>query len=321
MLSFPAFNRSVILLSAMLFMAALWGLGHIPDANFQMIVFTCLISALLVDERSFSRRLGMALNWACCSSAVQFIFSISGVSPLLRIIFSLLLSLFIFSVISDFRAGCIVMLTGYLVISTPPGLRPALGRSIDIFIGVVIIMLVTTAGNITREQSPDTAFHPLRYSPYHALLLSAKLGIGTAIAELLPLQQSKWIMLTTLFINMSKSPDVPGAPLALKRIFAVPVGIILGGLLLGTFYRIDDRFIWLLPFIGAGGFFILYNCGNFFLFSIIFMVTLTLFADWRTGVCHRFQFWDSFFSLSTATLLGALPEMFPAPEDEGEKAV
>ena len=182
-------------------------------------------------------------------------------------------------------------------------------------------MLVTTLGNIASGPVSGAAFRPIRYTAFHALILSAKLGIGTSIAEIVPLQQGKWIMLTTLFINMSKAPDAPGAPLAFKRIFAVPAGIIISGLLLGTFYRIDARFIWLLPFIGASGFFVLYNYGNFFLFSIIFMVTLTLFADWMAGAYHRFQFWDSFFSRSTATLLGALLEMFLTPEDEGRKAI
>jgi hypothetical protein len=51
------------------------------------------------------------------------------------------------------------------------------------------------------------------------------------------------------------------------------------------------------------------------------MITLTLFADWMSGAYHRFQFWDSFFLRSTATLFGALLELLFSPEEERRKAV
>ena len=117
-------------------------------------------------------------------------------------------------------------------------------------------------------------------------------------------------MLTTLFIRMSETPGSSGEKLAFQRIFAIPLGIIIGGFLLGTFYRIDYRFIWLLPFVGATGFFILYNYGNFFVFSIFFIITLTLFSDWQAGSAHPFHFWDNLLFRGLATFLGALPELF-----------
>ena len=321
MISFLAFNRSVILLAAVLFMAAFWGIGRIPDANLQMVVFTCLTSALLADLKSFSERLKTAFLWACYSAAVQFLFSVTKTLPLMQMIFAAILSFFTFATISDYRAGCIVMLTACLAISAPPGFLPAFGRSIDIFIGLIIIMTVTALGNAGQTPGGDTAFRPVRYSPYQALILSAKLGIGMAVSELLRLQQGVWIMMTILFINMSQTPNSSLKSLAWKRIFAVPAGIITGGFLLCTLYRIDYRLIWLLPIIGASGFFILYNYGDLFLFSIIFMITLTLFADWMAGTYQRFQFWDSFFLRSTATLFGALLELLLSPEDERSRAV
>ena len=309
MFSLSAFNRTMILLSAMLFMAAAWGIGRIPDANLLIVVFTSLVSALLADVRSFNYRLKMAATWAAYASVVQLLFSVSNGIPLLQIIFSIVLALFTFSTSADYRAGCIIMLTGYLGTFAPPGILPALGRCIDILVGVIIIMAVTTLGNAGAEEKQGSVPPMLRYSPHQTLILSAKLGIGTVVSEILQLQHGAWIMLTILFINMSKTPDSSGKSLAFQRIFAVPAGIIIGGFLLYTFSRIDTRFIWLLPFIGASGFFILYNYGDFFLFSIIFMVTLTFFSNWISGAYHRFNFWETFFSLTVAAVLGALLEL------------
>lgn len=309
MVSFSAVNRTVILLAALLLMAAVWGIGHIPDANFLMLTFTALTSALLVDVKPFSRRLQLAATWACYASAVQFLISVSGGAPFFQIILSATAAYFTFSTLSDSRAACIVMLTGYLAFSAHQGFLPAVGRCFDIFTGVAVIMAVTCLSSGGEKKEHNVALPVFRCSPYQAMMLAAELGIGTAIYKTLQLQQGPWIMMTILFINMSKSPDSSGKKLAFQRIFAVPAGIIIGGFLLCSFFRIDYKFIWLLPFIGAAGFFLLYNFGNFFLFSIIFMVTLTVFSDWMTGPYHRFQFWDNFFSRSLSSLLGAVIEL------------
>ena len=309
MISFSAFNRTVILLSAILIMAALWGADRIPGANFQMITFASLVSALLADVSSFSSRLKRAALWASYASAAQFLISITRELPFFQITVSTLFAYFTFLTLPDFRAGCIVMLIGYLGLSAPQGFLPAIGRSIDILAGVIIITAVTTLGNMMQKGKKEIPFSPQFSSPGQALELSAILGTGAILAEMLQLRQGQWVMMTILFINMSKAPGSSGRKFALQRIFAVPLGIIAGGFFLGTFYNMDYRFIWLLPFIGATGFFILYNYGDFFLFSIIFMITLTLFSDWMAGPYHRFNFWESFFSRTTATLLGALLEL------------
>ena len=317
MLSFSALNRTAVLLSAILLMATVWGIGRIPEANLLMIVFSCLVSAQLADVRSFSSRLRTTALLACYSAAAQFIFSFSGELPFLQTIICTAFAYFTFSTLPDCRAGCIVLLTGYLGTSASPEFLPAVSRSIDIFAGIPVIMAVTTIGNAGEKKENPVSIAPC--SPYHALILSAELGIGTAIAKITEMDQGTWIMMTILFINMSITSDSSGEKLAWQRIFAVPAGIITGGFLLSTFYRIDYRFIWLLPFIGASGFFILYNYGNFFLFSIIFMISLTFFADWLAGTCHKFNLWENFFSRTTATWIGAAIELAAGYSGKYEK--
>ncbi|MBO5667953.1 MAG: hypothetical protein J6S43_02390 [Lentisphaeria bacterium] len=318
--SLSAFNRAAVLLAAILFMSAVWGLGHIPDANLQMIVFTSLVSALLADIGPFGSRLRQAVILACYSAAAQFIFSVSGKLPFLQVIVFVMFAYFTFLTLPDRRAGCIVLLTGCLGISAPPGFLPAAGRSIDILTAIPVIMVVTALGNAGRQENGETNLAPIPYSPYQAMVFSAKLGIAMSISGILQLTQGIWIMMTLLFINMSKTSDSSGEKLAWQRVFAVPAGILIGGLLLGTFFRIDHRFIWLLPLVAATGFFILYS-GNFFLFSIIFMITLTVFSDWQTGAGHRFNFWENFFPRTTATWIGAMIELlsgYPGKYNQGD---
>lgn len=291
-------------------MAVIWGICRIPDANLVMIVFAGLSSALLLDVKPFSRRLKKTVLLACYSAAVQLIFSVSDRLPFIQIITSAAVAYFVFSTLSDRHAGCIVMLTGFLGISAPPGFLSALGRSIDIFTGSIIVMAVTTLGNAGQAKEKAVQEVPAPGSSYHAGVLAAKLGIGTAVSEIFRLDQGSWIMLTILFINMSQSSDFSEKKLIFQRILAVPSGIITGGVLLDTFCRTDDRFIWLLPLLGATSFFIFYSSGNFFLFSLVFMITLTCFSDWLTGSGHSFNFRENFSCRTTATLIGAMIELF-----------
>ena len=316
MVSFSAINRTAVLLLAVVFMALGWGVFRMPEANLLEVTFTSLVSALLADVSSFRSRFKLALLWGCYGSAAQFLISVSGGAPFLKILVSSLFAYFTFLTL-DRRAGCIVMLTGYLSFFAPSGFLPAVGRIFDLFAGVAVILIVTALGNGSAVK--EKSFTSCPYSSRQALVIASELALGTFITELFQLQQGAWIMMTVLFINMCKTPGVSEEKLALERILAVPAGIITGGLLLGIFYRIDQHLIWLLPFIGAAGFFILYSEGNFFLFSIIFMITLTLFADFMAGPYHQFHFWNSFFSRSFATLLGALPELFLNFVPENEK--
>lgn len=305
-----AVNRSAVLLAAMLGMAALNGFLRMPDVNMPVFAFTFLSSALLADITPFARRMNIALLMALFSSLNQFLISGTHNWPVLQIIVSSLFAFFTFIYLPDLRAGCIVLITGFLSYSAPSAFLPAVGRSIDIFIGVIVIAAVTSlfnaSGNISSASSGQLSPCP----KYRSFLLAAALAAGNLISQMLRMKQGIWVMLTVLFISMSESQQTPGNKLAIQRIFAVPAGIISGGLLLDSFCRMDYRFVYIVPFLGAAGFFILYNYNDFFLFSVIFMVSLTVFADWTTGPYHRFHFWNALVSRSAAALLGAVIYLF-----------
>ena len=318
MFSLQPFNRTMILLSSMLLMGALWGFFRIPQANFLMVCFAFLSSALLMEIPSFNARLKKAFTMALFASTAQFLIAISAELLFWQLILSGIFAYYTFLFFSDHRAACIVMITGYLSLFAPPGFLPGISRSIDIWAGFLVIMAVTTFDNA----SGPSLTHPpqvVSFSPGEALILALELSTGFLLFRLLRLQQGPWIMLTLLFINMNCRPGTSEKRTAFQRISGVPLGIIIGGLLLGTFGRMDYRFIYVLPFIGSAAFWFLYNYNNFFVFSILFMVALTLFSDWAAGTGNRYNFWESFFSRSVSTLLGALPEVLWSQWAGGKK--
>ena len=298
-----ALHRTLVLLAAMLIISAAWGFFRIPDANMLIVTFTFLTAAFTVDIPSVSGRLKMAVRLACYGSAAQFFIAVLFYMPLWQVIVSTVFAWFALRTLPDIRCSCIILLTGYLSFFAPPGFLPAAGRIIDIFCGVIVIITVTS---LCRR---DNTLSEIRYTPcsgHKSLLLAAELGTGNLICQMFHLKQGAWIMLTTLFITMSETPGTSGRKLALQRIFAVPAGIAAGGLLLDIFCRIDYHLVYLLPFIGAVGFFFLYKWGNFFIFSTVFMISLTIFSDWMAGAHHRFHFLDILFSRTAASLLGAV---------------
>ena len=301
MISISAVNRTVILLAAILIMSAVWGFFRIPDANMLIVTFTFLTATFPVVNPSFRNRLKMACIIACYSATIQFLISVLYDMPLMQIIVSSLFAYAAFSTLPDFRAGCIVMITGYLAFFAPHGFLPAAARCIDIITGIPVIMAVTS---LCRSNNSGIKYSVC--SGKKSFMLAAALGTGNFIARILQLRQGAWIMLTILFITMSETPEISEEKLALQRIFAVPTGIILGGAMLETFCRIDYNLVYLVPFIGAVGFFLLYNYGNFFLFSLFFMITLTIFSDWMTGPYHRFNFSDILVSRTIASFIGAI---------------
>lgn len=305
-----AFTRTMVLLAAMLLMAGLWGFAFMPGANLLVVVFAFLSSALLVDLAPFGRRLQMILLLACYCAGIQLLISLAGESPLLQLVLALSATYFAFATLPDYRYGCMVMLVGFLSFFAPSGWEWDISRSVDILAGSVVVMAVTALGNAGTWGRPGNAPPSLRYSPYQSLILTAELGIGMVIYNVLQWSQGAWIMLTILFIRMCDTAGGATEKLVFQRMIAVPCGIVIGGFLLGTFCRIDTRFVYLVPFIGASGFFILYKYGSFFWFTIVFMITLTFFTDWMAGPYRQFYFWDSLAERSGATVLGALLELF-----------
>ena len=300
-----AFNKAMTLLTALLMMAVLLAVLRLPESNLLLVVFTFLASALLFDVPEFRMRCIYALKMAVYAAAAQLLTGITWQTPFLRIVFLSLYVFFTLITLPDRQGACAVLLCGYLGYFAPGGTMTALYRCIDFVFSAVIILLAASFSGIVRLRPPEQEPFKSPCSAAEAFVITSELAAGAILIQLLRLSQGAWIMMTIVFIQMAANPRHPVNDLALQRIFAIPAGILLGGLYLGIFCRFDYRFVYLLPFTGTAAFFTYYSRGNYFLFSLLFIFSLTLFSDWLTGTYHRNHFADIMLARCFATLAGS----------------
>ena len=298
-------NKALTLLSALLLSISFWTVLHLPEINFLWVIFTFLTSAMLFDVPNHKKRFIFALVMSAYAAAAQFLTGITWQTPFLRIVFQGLFAYFTLMTLPDRQGASIVLLTGYLACFAPGGTMPALYRCIDFGLSVVFILLATSLNSVIRIKPPEKNCFSTPCPAGEAFVVTVELAAGAIFAQLLNFSQSAWIMMTVVFIQMAVNARHPVKELALQRIFAIPAGILLCGLYLGTFCRLDYRFVYLLPFTGTAAFFVYYSTDNYFLFSLLFMFSITLSTDWLLGTFQRYHFTDIMLGRCVATLAGA----------------
>ena len=298
-------KKSSALLAAMLTMAAAWSLMHLPGAGLQMVVFAFLVSAALCNTADLARRVRDCVLMVCGAAAAQFLFGITADFPLVRIILVALFSFFILSEMPDRQMAVIVLLIGFLTLFSPPGVTAALNRSMDLVVSGGVVLLVTTLSNAFRRDAAETpADEP--YTIRQAAVVTAELTAGFIISQLLKHEQMAWIMLTILFIHMAENPQSSLAGLVKQRVAATPLGILAGGLYLACFGSTNYRMIYIVPLSGTLSFFMLYLKNDYFIYTFLFIFTLTLFSDWMLGSGSRFHFADIMLARSIAAAIGGV---------------
>ena len=130
------------------------------------------------------------------------------------------------------------------------------------------------------------------------------LGFGTFISNVLKLSQGPWIMLTIVFIYLAVNETQDHVYFSKRRIFSVPLGLFLGAMYMSCLVYFNYQFIYLIPLLGALGFFILYYYDDYFFFTVMFMVAFSIYADWATGDMHQFHIREMILSRSLATTIG-----------------
>ena len=298
-------KKSSALFAAMLTMAVAWSFLHLPYADMQMVTFAFLSSAALCTISDFRTRLKNCIEMTCAAAVAQFIISITADYPLLEIIASTLFSFFILAVMPDRQNAIIVLIAGFLTLFASPGVSQALNRCADIVFSGTVVLLVTTLSNIFGGKS--TA--PAAGKPYtlrQSAAISVEIALGFVIVHMWKHPQAAWIILTVLFIHMAENPLNSVAGLVQQRIAAVPLGILAGGFYLACFNTTSCQMIYIVPVTGTLCFFLLYLKNDYFIFSFLFIFTLTLFTDWMLGTGKRFHFADVMIVRSMATVIGGV---------------
>ena len=298
-------NKALTLLTALMLTITFRMVLHLPEINLLWITFTILTAAMLFDVPDYKRRFIFALVMSVYAASAQFLTGITWQTPFLRIVFQGLFAYFTLMTLPDRQGASIVLLTGYLACFAPGGTMPALYRCIDFGLSVVFILLATSLNSVIRINPTGKTFFTTPCPAGEALVITAELTAGAICSQLFKFSQAPWIMMTIMFIQMSANTRHPVRELAPQRIFAIPAGILLGGLYLGTFCHLDYRFVYLLPFTGTAAFFVYYCTDNYFLLSLLFMFSITLSTDWLLGTYQRYHFTDIMLGRSFATLAGA----------------
>ena len=294
------------LLAAMLIMAAAWWLLHLPGASMQMITFAFLSAAALCNIPQAKIRIQRCIQMVCCAAAAQFLIGITADHQFTRIIISAVISFYTLTLIKNRQSAVIILLITYLSFLSPPGFSDSLDRSVDIVFSGITVIAVTALGNIFVSDIRSETANGKPYTSRQAAVFTAELTVGTIIFELAKHEQSAWIMLTILFIHMAETPRLKIPVLVKQRIAATIPGILLGGIYLAGFGNSDYRAIYIVPVTGTLSFFMLYLKNDYFIFTLLFMFTLTVFTDWTLGTCHRFHFNDILFVRSLAAITGGV---------------
>ena len=304
MLSDTVVKKTSALLMAILLMAIAWCFMRLPSSNFQMVTFAILSATALCNISSFNVRLKRCIQMICLTAILQFTISITANFPLIRVVISSLFSFIILLWIPNKRCAVTSLIAGFLALFAPAGLLAGLNRSIDIICSGLSVLLVTSLDNLSSDHTPPTTEIP--YTLKEAAVISIEIAIGFVIALLFKHEQANWIMLTSLFIHLSESPQSPLPTLAKHRIIATTLGILLAGLYLAGLVTNNYRMIYIIPVTGTLGFFLLYLKNDYFMFTFLFMFTMTLFSDWMLGNYNRFHFAELMFSRTLATAIGGI---------------
>ena len=299
-------KKSSALLAAMLTMSVAWCCFHLPGANLSMVTFAFLSASALCDISKSDLRIRRSLELIGGTVVTQIAIGALSDYPIIQLVISSILSYLILSTMPDRQTAIIVLLIAFLSLQAPPGLTAALERSIDMSVAGIAVLAVTSLCSLFAPDIPGEVYCDNPFSLRESAIMSAELAVGFIISLLLKHEQAVWIMLTILFIHMAETPRSPLPALVRMRIAATPVGILLGGLYLAGFGSLNYRASYIVPLSGTLGFFLLYLKNDYFLFTLLFMFTLTVFSDWMLGTSHRFHFTEILFVRSLATVIGGI---------------
>ena len=301
-----ALKKSSALLAAMLTMGAAWCVMHLPGSDLLMVTFAFLASADLCDVSDFNLKLQRCFRMVCYAAAAQFMIGITADYPIARSLLALPFSFFILATMQEKQDALIALLIAGLSLSSSSGFTAAVDRCINIASGGAVAVAVTTVSNLFihgnfKKTSPEQP-----YSFRQAAIISAEITTAFIIAQLFKHEQFYWAIPTIIFVHMAESQSNPLPALVKERIIATPAGILSGGLALGCFNDTSIDMIYIVPVTGTLSFFMLYLKNDYFIFTFLFMLTLTVFTDWMLGTGSRFHFAEITFVRTLATVIGGI---------------
>ena len=297
---FSAWRHVMGQFTACFLMAICWCFCRFPHANFLIATFCVLSASVLYSIPSGRKRFSLLIPMAFAAASLQFLIGICRENKILLVLLPSFFSAVIFHSLPCRGASCGMCIVGFLAFFAPCGYLPAMDRTLEILFGIPMI-LAGCALFHSNAPEPDGFYDS--FDLKESMILALMLGIGIWISETMNMVQGAWIMLTLLFIVQFAYGNGDYRKASRDRIAAVPIGILLGGIFMGCLTYFDYRLSFLLIVPALLGFYLLYQKKSFFLFTIFFMMTITIYADWETGDSRRFHFNELLFWRSAATMI------------------
>lgn len=297
-------NHAAVLTGAALLAALAWLLFRLPDGNVMLATSALMIAALIYDIRDFPGRLSV-IFWTCLLAAgMQFLFSVLGGWKFAILAVPALYGYAVLRLLPNRGSACIVLLIGHLGLSATPGWYPGVMRGIDFI--ATFFALLAAAAFIPLIHAPRR-WHDAwtgAFPPADALRISVLTAFGTYLMAATKMPEGIWIPLTVMFLYLRGTRgDMGGVILA--RIYGTFCGLLAGWLFLVLFAWFDFRTTYLLILLMGVGYFIQYYTGNYFVYTIFFMMGFCLYADILTPVNGALHFRELLCSRTLATAIGA----------------
>ena len=295
--------HALVLLATACAMILLWAYYRLPQASSLVVVFAFLSAVKVSNYPTWEMRLRILTGLLAGTIALQYTISATYNLPFINVLLPSAASALILKIMPH-GAAYLVLLCGFLSYSTDLSVYSVTERIIDITLAGLVALLVSSAATSAMPENIPSQTEA-KLSNAKVLLVSWTLFCAIFLYKLLNMPQGIWIVLTIIFVYMTQDANESTVPLVRQRIFAVPAGILLGGLYSAAIVMFDYQLAYLAPLIGTAGFFMLYYRHDFFSFTLFFMFAFTLCADWQSGAWREFHFMQFLFARTLATAIGA----------------
>lgn len=319
-------NHALSLTAAGCLAAFFWLFFRLPHSNLMVVSGAFLLTGLLYDIASWKERLCITVKVLFHAGVLQFLLGVSHPGKFLQLF---LVCGYVFFLLGTSRSRAVsstALLIGTIGLAAPPGFYPSATRFLDFLLTGTAVMVVTSVVGVVHKQNRWMAELPPAYSKVQALRIAVVYGIGIWLIRAFHFPQGLWIVfcMAMVYYGCSSGGDV--VAMAKQRIFSTPLGLIFCYLYLGCLAFFDYRMTYLIPLIGGFGFFLLYYIHSYFAFTVVFLMTFSIYADIATGDGRVMHFMQLFLSRSLASVIGIflliLYERYFLPDaPSGEKEV
>ncbi len=317
-------NHALSLTAAGCIAAFFWIFFRLPHSNLMIVTGAFLLTSLLYDIASWENRLRVTVKALFNAGMLQFLLGVCHPEKFMEILIPCTYVFFMLSMIRSKSTSSVALLIGTIGLAAPPGFYPSATRLLDLSLTGAAVMIATSIVSVIHYQNQWELELPGAYTKIQALRIAIIYGIGIYLIRALHFPQGLWIVFCMAMIYCGINAGRDAFEVAKARIFSTPLGLIFCYLYLACFAYFDYRMTYLIPLIGGFGFFLLFYIRSYFAFTVVFLMTFSIYVDIATGDGKAVHFMQLLCSRTLASIIGIFLLMLyeryflpdPKPGDE-----